>query len=388
MPFEYESQKSKFCRRSTISWLLSALVVCLLVIISVNFLYPVVERRFESEIDHIHIYEDQPIEVKVPPPVMTDYISEEVQRASAKKPWDFEFLIDPSHLCATRNPPNSEQYQRDPEVKLLMVVHSATDHFEQRNAIRKTWGCIAESPRGPMRLGFILGTTGNQTVANLIREESAEYTDIIQADFEDTYRQLTTKSVLMLKWVARRCPHAQYFLKADDDTFVNVGIIANILGSEPFVSQNKFIGGYVHSGAQPTRNPEEKYYVSEDDYSDEEYPPYTSGSAYVMTGPTAVELFLASKEVQPFVPMEDVFVTGLCGRRIDATLLHEPRFRYDDPPSPPSWSSFSSLASAHSVTPDSLELVWDEMTRTILDHFINQESAMNRTIFLRKRSIS
>ncbi|GIX88144.1 beta-1,3-galactosyltransferase 5 [Caerostris extrusa] len=113
----------------------------------------------------------------------------------------------------------------------------------------------------------------------------------------------------------------------------------------------------------------QKYYVSENDYSEELYPPYASGAAYVTNGPTASKLFEASKQVKPFLPMEDIFITGLCADEIAATLLHEPSFKYVDPPNPLNWNHYSSLATAHSMTPDSMDILWDQMTKHIFDLF-------------------
>lgn len=104
----------------------------------------------------------------------------------------------------------------------------------------------------------MLECASSETEESLIHEESSMYNDIIQISYSDDYSQFTAKNVLMLKWMAERCPHAEYFLKADDETFVNVGTVANILGNEPFVSQEKFIGGYVHEEEQSlNRNQEE-----------------------------------------------------------------------------------------------------------------------------------
>ncbi|GIY37661.1 lactosylceramide 1,3-N-acetyl-beta-D-glucosaminyltransferase, partial [Caerostris extrusa] len=171
--------------------------------------------------------------------------------------WHLDFLINPTRLCDTLNPPDSEAYIRDPEIKLLVLVPSAIDHFTERRTIRRTWGSVSNQPHGPMRLGFVLGTTSNSTEEDLIMNESEIFGDIIQADFQDTYRNLTTKSVLMLKWVSKHCAHAQYFLKADDDTFVNIHVLTDILQKPPFTEQDKFIGGFIHRGAQPSRTPNE-----------------------------------------------------------------------------------------------------------------------------------
>lgn len=75
--------------------------------------------------------------------------------------------------------------------------------------------------------------------------------------------------------------------------------------------------------------------MSEEDFPEVEFPPYAAGSAYVTTGPTAAQLFDASQRVTPFLPQEDIFITGLCADDIDAALVHEPSFRYTKPEDSP-----------------------------------------------------
>ncbi|GFU10564.1 lactosylceramide 1,3-N-acetyl-beta-D-glucosaminyltransferase [Nephila pilipes] len=363
--YDEKNLKDKNCSKSFLSWVLAALLIALIVALCIQFLFPVVGRRYKSDIDTVHVYQGTPI-VHIN---SRDDAEKELSKEEINPQWHLDFLINPTRLCDTLNPPDSEAYKKDPEVKLLVLVPSALNHFEERKTIRKTWGSMANQQHGPMRLGFVLGTTPNATEEDLIMRESELYGDIIQADFQDTYRNLTTKSVLMLKWVSKHCAHAQYFLKADDDTFVNLNVLTNLLQKSPFAEEEKFIGGFIHRGAQPSRTPTEKYYVSEEDYADSLYPPYASGAAYLTNGPTASKLFDASKSVKPFLPMEDVFVTGLCADEIAATLIHEPSFRYVDPPDPLEWNHYSSLATAHSVTPDNIELLWDQMTKHLFDIF-------------------
>ncbi|GFQ72986.1 beta-1,3-galactosyltransferase 4 [Trichonephila clavata] len=363
--YDESNPKDKNCSKSFISWVLAALLIALLVALCIQFLFPVVERRYRTDIDTVHVYEGTPI--------VHMSSREDAEKALEKEEinpqWHLDFLINPTRLCDTLNPPDSETYKKDPEVKLLVLVPSAISHFDERKSIRKTWGSMANQLHGPMRLGFVLGTTPNSTEEDLIKNESEIHGDIIQADFQDTYRNLTTKSVLMLKWVSKHCAHAQYFLKADDDTFVNLNVLTSLLQKSPFADEEKFIGGFIHRGAQPSRAPTEKYYVSEGDYADDQYPPYASGAAYVTNGPTASQLFEASRSVKPFLPMEDVFVTGLCADEIAASLIHEPSFRYSDPPDPLNWEHYSSLAAAHSIAPDDMELLWDQMTKHLFDFF-------------------
>ncbi|XP_015904382.1 beta-1,3-galactosyltransferase 5 [Parasteatoda tepidariorum] len=352
---EEETKKQKICSRTLLTCILATILIGLCVVLTIEFLYPL-ERKYRVEdIDEVRIYDGKEIGLNR----LADHLFDD------KGPWHLDFLINPTRLCETVNLPNTNAYIKDPEVKLLILVPSATSHFEHRKVIRKTWGSIAQEPFGPLRLGFVLGTTPNATETELIEQESVTHGDIIQANFEDTYRNLTTKSVLMLKWVSKYCAHAQYFLKADDDTFVNLHEIAKILQKDPYQSQDKFISGYVHKEALPYRSPDEKYYISEEDFPKQKFPPYASGSAYMSTGNTASQLYEASKTVKPFLSLEDIFVTGLCAEDIDAMLFHEPTFLYKDPPKPISWDTYSTYATAHSVTPDEIEQIWNEMTRSL-----------------------
>ncbi|KAG8181674.1 hypothetical protein JTE90_019213 [Oedothorax gibbosus] len=162
------------------------------------------------------------------------------------------------------------------------------------------------------------------------------------------------------------CPHASYFLKTDDDTFVNLPVLARVLQKPVFDPSESFIGGYVRKGSVPTRIPSEKHYVSEEDFPEEEFPPYADGSAHVTTGPTAMQLYGASQRVTPFLPLEDIFITGLCADDIDAKLVHEPSFR-NSMPEDSSWDRLSSLATVHSLMPSDIDSMFDQINQAIME---------------------
>ena len=42
-----------------------------------------------------------------------------------------------------------------------------------------------------------------------MRAESARHGDIVQADYLDSYRNLTLKAVSWMRWVDRHCSHVQ-----------------------------------------------------------------------------------------------------------------------------------------------------------------------------------
>ena len=83
-----------------------------------------------------------------------------------------------------------------------------------------------------------------------IKIESETHGDILQERFEDSYRNLTIKTMLFLKWYNQKCSHIPYLLKADDDVFLNTKNLYKI------VSQNTkadILIGLLHCDAKPAR---------------------------------------------------------------------------------------------------------------------------------------
>ena len=74
-----------------------------------------------------------------------------------------------------------------------------------------------------------MGGTLDRKVQRSVEMESQQYGDIIQEDFIDSYKNLTYKGIMWLRWVSSYCPHALYVLKVDDDIFVNIfNLVAHI----------------------------------------------------------------------------------------------------------------------------------------------------------------
>jgi len=74
-----------------------------------------------------------------------------------------------------------------------------------------------------------MGGVDGAEMQRLVQKEHDQYGDVVQGNFVDDYRNLTLKNVMGLKWVARYCPGADFFLKADDDTFIDIGQLKHFL---------------------------------------------------------------------------------------------------------------------------------------------------------------
>ncbi|KAL1423567.1 hypothetical protein MTO96_020951 [Rhipicephalus appendiculatus] len=164
---------------------------------------------------------------------------------------------------------------------LAIVVCSAVDHFEQRAVVRDTWARDAASGRSSVffLIGFADNTPSGAIVQERVANEIALYGDIIQADFRDTYRNLTLKSVFLLKWAFMYCSRAQFLMKTDDDVFVNVPNMANLLTE-------------LQSAKRRT--------------GQDNLPLYGSGTGYVMSYDAVRPLFTEAL-LTPFLYVEDIF---------------------------------------------------------------------------------
>ena len=71
---------------------------------------------------------------------------------------------------------------------------------------------------------FILGlpTKNQDTVQASISKEAVQFGDIVQGNFIDTYRNLSTKNIYGNLWVSLFCNNTEIVVKTDDDTFVDL----------------------------------------------------------------------------------------------------------------------------------------------------------------------
>lgn len=182
-----------------------------------------------------------------------------------------------------------------------------------------------------IKLVFVFGIDGSNQWNTRIAEEHVYFRDVIQGNFIDAYNNLTLKSLLAMKWVSEFCPSAQFVLKCDDDTFINIPYLVSYL-SEDLANEDHFILGFVNSGSEVLRMG--KWKLSEELFPFHVYPPYEGGSAYVMTADVTRELFAASEYV-PAIYIDDVYITGILGRIVSVTHVHHPGFAwaYAPPPS-------------------------------------------------------
>lgn len=205
-------------------------------------------------------------------------------------------------------------------LKLLILVTSAPSHAEARDAVRLTWGHYAA--RSDVALGFVLGAPP-AALQPALDAERALYGDLIVGRFVDSYSNLTLKTLSMLEWADTFCPRAPRLLKTDDDMFVNVPRLLRFAAAR--ANATRTIWGRVVRKSLPKRTVKSKYYVPVEQYAGGVFPDFTTGPAYLLTA-DCVRPLLAAAPAQPYLRLEDVFVTGVLAQRLGLARRHAGEF--------------------------------------------------------------
>uniref|UniRef100_A0A0A9X3R4 Hexosyltransferase n=1 Tax=Lygus hesperus TaxID=30085 RepID=A0A0A9X3R4_LYGHE len=229
----------------------------------------------------------------------------------------------------------------------VIIVTSAPANFVVRSAIRETW---ASHNISNVKVGFLVGVTGNSSIQNAIEEESLEFKDIIQDNFVDSYNNLTLKSVVLLKWFVNHCPSPVYLMKADDDSYVNVKQLTPRLLQTP---QRGLLAGVLICKAKPISDAGNKWYSPKYMYHGAFYPNYLSGTGYVMSRDVVIKLYEASLST-PIHYLEDVYITGICAEKAGVRPQNFHGFNYLNM----GLKCTPDVITNHRVTPSDLRALW------------------------------
>ncbi|UYV74400.1 Galactosyltransferase [Cordylochernes scorpioides] len=193
---------------------------------------------------------------------------------------------------------------------LLFLVHSAPDHGAHRAVIRRTWGSQA-------RVVFLLGQVNNPERQLALEAESLRHNDLVQGNFLDSYRNLTYKQIMGLKWASFFCPKASYIFKVDDDVFIDVPQLSAFLRDTygPGRPPKSLLLCYVFRYPFAKRSYRSKWRVTFQEYKGHYYPSYCSGYIVGMSSEVANHLHKASL-TEPFFWIDDVFVSGILASKV------------------------------------------------------------------------
>ncbi|XP_005025597.4 beta-1,3-galactosyltransferase 9 [Anas platyrhynchos] len=210
----------------------------------------------------------------------------------------------------------------DQEIFLLVLVCSSPENRTRRNVIRQTWGNVTDTRGYAVLTLFALGKPASVAAQLEIDEESQKHRDIIEGSFIDSPEAQTQKMLMIVEWTVTFCPHARYILKTDEEMFVGIPSLAGYLLSLTQL-EDVYTGRVIHQRV-PDRAPQSPGSVPIHRYSEEFYPDYCDGRAFVMSQDVVRKVYVAAKEVPVSLP-PDIFV-GICAKKAGITPIHSSRF--------------------------------------------------------------
>lgn len=219
------------------------------------------------------------------------------------------YVVTPRDIC-------------DENTYILIVIHTYHVHTERRWAIRKTWGSISKGGQWPhhkihdsIRLAFILGIHHDDFLNGQILEEADTHNDIIQGDFAESLSNSTLKSLQGMRFFIQHCPHAKFYMKAEDDIFLHV---PNLLDRLHHTQMHRAVmGQFIHHDIVQRVGSE---MVPIEDYPFKYYTSHENKAGYIIDGPLVGELFNASEYVHP-IQFENIYITGILGRILNVTHI-------------------------------------------------------------------
>lgn len=233
-------------------------------------------------------------------------------------------LIDQPNKCS------SSKGEGDGQTFLLLAIKSRPRNFEQRQAVRETWGREGVYQGGlRVRTVFLLGRSSpdDPDLAPLLSFEAKHFGDLLQWDFHDSLFNLTLKEHVFYSWSLTHCPHVSFVFKGDDDVLANTQLILDYLQSLESSKAPKIYVGQIISQARPLRDPKSKYYVPLSFYNGP-YPAYAGGGGYLFSGALLRPLYYISLVI-PFFPIDDVY-SGMCFQALGISPEAHREFRTFD----------------------------------------------------------
>ncbi|KAL3225302.1 hypothetical protein MRX96_049258 [Rhipicephalus microplus] len=213
---------------------------------------------------------------------------------------------------------------------LAVVVSSAPNHASERQAIRDSWARDARP--GHSAVYFLLSrhtqdATGRRSVVR--GRKSSVFGDVIRAVFEDTSKNQTLKSLLLLQWAHTFCLRVSFILKADDDTYMDLPRLIALLESKKAAFKNDtrrsdgagFLLGKRHESKPINRNRRRYGIPAGSTWAST----YLSGAAYVMSGAIVGPMLRKALET-PVLHNENVFLTEIVASKLNVRLVHSPGF--------------------------------------------------------------
>ncbi|CAE8718543.1 unnamed protein product [Polarella glacialis] len=241
--------------------------------------------------------------------------------------------------------------------RLFIAVITGPGYAARRAEVRASWMQDPLVRNSTVGARFIIGHPRNSTEAASkdwtdMENEAKQYGDFIRLNFTESYRNLTVKTVTLLRWFARE-GEADFLLKLDDDTFPHFDRLMPRLESE----LSKAVFGGLLIKCMPVLRAG-KWAVQESVMPQERYPVYANGPAYYLSKGLVSRLV----EQNPKVDLEKLYLLGgedvLVGMWLNSSVGMNEVVDYRPSPATFKGCSVGDVFSQN-LQPDQMSCLWE-----------------------------
>ncbi|XWS16023.1 hypothetical protein CRYUN_Cryun34aG0050600 [Craigia yunnanensis] len=239
-------------------------------------------------------------------------------------------------------------------IQLFIGVLSATNHFAERMAVRKTWMQSSAIKSINVAVRFFVALNPRKEVNAVLKEEADYFGDIVILPFMDRYELVVLKTIAICEFGMQNVS-AAYIMKCDDDTFIRVDtVLKEIDGISP---KRSLYMGNLNLLHRPLRNG--KWAVTYEEWPEEVYPPYANGPGYIISSDIAK--FIVSqhgnRKLRLF-KMEDVSM-GMWVEQFNhsTTVQYSHNWKFCQ------YGCMVDYYTAHYQSPRQMICLWDKLSR-------------------------
>ncbi|KAK4491568.1 hypothetical protein RD792_002320 [Penstemon davidsonii] len=255
----------------------------------------------------------------------------------------------------------SEKWKSRPipqgHIRLFIGVLSATNHFAERMAVRKTWMQSLAIKSKKVAVRFFVALNPRNEVNAILKKEAAYFGDIEILPFMDRYELVVLKTIAICEFGVQNVT-AAYIMKCDDDTFIRVTtILKEIKEIEGVSPKSPLYLGNLNLLHRPLRNG--KWAVSYEEWPEEIYPPYANGPGYIVSSDIAnyIVSLHANHSLRLF-KMEDVSM-GMWVEQFNSTrtVQYIHNWKYCQ------YGCMEDYYTAHYQSPRQMVCLWDNLMK-------------------------
>ncbi|MED6208085.1 Hydroxyproline O-galactosyltransferase galt2 [Stylosanthes scabra] len=240
-------------------------------------------------------------------------------------------------------------------IKMFVGVLSASNHFAERMAVRKTWMQAAAIKSSDVVVRFFVALNPRKEVNAMLRKEAAYFGDIVILPFMDRYELVVLKTLAICEFGIQNVT-AAYIMKCDDDTFIRVDTVLREIEAVP--QKKSLYMGNLNLLHRPLRHG--KWAVTYEEWPEEVYPPYANGPAYIISKDIVTYIVSQHKDKNlRLFKMEDVSM-GMWVEQFNKTMAavqysHNWKFCQ--------YGCMENYYTAHYQSPRQMMCLWDKWSR-------------------------